>query len=201
MHIEIEDRRGELLLKVTAAQLVLTGTLVIAAEASVPENSEHIVSNVVDITLDGEDDSQPDGDVELCFRVEQELSTGSLSNFVLASYSQDDSCWEKESDVKITRVRGETFLCGTTDHFTDFAILLADSEGEAAICSSSEEVVNLLLLILSCVSTAVALGTVVLIIFLATTNSAIDTLLTGEQSSAQRVEKFRQLHKVYVSLT
>lgn len=128
-------------------------------------SSSAIRSVVVDITGDIDDD------ITLCFWTALESGEDS-GDVILAHYDEDDDCWTEDDDSlqkEGNRTRNgveEILLCGNTDHFTNFGILLdvnEDNSGDfsaANLCSSDDVVLPILLIIL----TSVALGTALLIV-------------------------------------
>ena len=115
-----------------------------------PSNS---LSSVIDITLRGPDgaERQPDKAVEICF----ELATSEEDDACLAYWDTRLTGWKCED--KCMQRKGK-FTCGDTDHFTNFAILLAGLGGDA--CSDDDE--NSVIIWLSCAFIILAISIVLL---------------------------------------
>lgn len=110
------------------------------------------------------------GTVELCFWTVLEADEIKDAKLVFVDESED--CLEVADDSlerKDTRSRNgvtESLVCGETDHFTSFAVLLGgvDGDGSAGICSSDSDTVFTLIFILSLASFSFACVVVLLII-------------------------------------
>ena len=119
----------------------------------VPSNS---LSSVIDITLRGPDgaERQPDKAVEICF----ELATSEEDDACLAYWDTRLEGWKCED--KCIQRKGK-FACGDTDHFTNFAILLAGLSGKGGDgCSDNDE--NSVIIWLSCAFIISAISIVLL---------------------------------------
>lgn len=95
-------------------------------------------SVVVDLTLISGDGTtvQPTSDVEICLDVDDKSETA--DHGCLAFFDEEESQWVCE-DLCLD-IDDDGRACGSTDHFTNFAILLSGGSGGAGgQCSSASE--------------------------------------------------------------
>ena len=95
-------------------------------------DNDDVVSLVLDVTPT--DAYQPGDEAVLCFAVTEELQDDSCLGFINEEknppeWECEDSCIEEDSGR----------ACGTTRHFTNFAILLDGGKYGGATCTSTEE--------------------------------------------------------------
>lgn len=94
-----------------------------------------VSESVLDVTLTDSSGREVElvGDAELCFSVDADVDTEDLCLGFIdeeGRWKCEDSCLQEDND----------FLCGTTDHFTSFALLLAGGEnGGGDGCGSSDD--------------------------------------------------------------
>ena len=144
------------LVVILAEEGVLTGKLVI----QVPSRSDSsIISVIVSLELQNGEGGQPEGELSLCFWVPE--SSGKRSDIILVSYEEEESCWqERDSEVeregrRIRRGVREVLLCGSTEHLTDFGLLL--DTGSANLCGSSTNIPIIILYSLTASSVLLAI--------------------------------------------
>lgn len=134
----------------------------IVTEGQTFDNSD-IVSAVIDLSLVDSDGNiiQPSSHVEICFDVSNSRRN---SDLCLGSYNEDNQEW-KCDDYCLER-RHNNLLCGTVNHFTNFAILLQGG-GENG-CGGNDYILgssfNDFMLIMSCVVFCIVFGCIFLFI-------------------------------------
>ena len=96
------------------------------------DTTDQAVSNIIDLSLFDANGNliQPPSSVEICFEItnkhrKKDLCLGSFKN---GAWQCDDNCLKTEGNM----------LCGSADHFTNFAILLGGG-GEDGDCGSETE--------------------------------------------------------------
>lgn len=188
--LTLEDENGEILVYINIPPSVVQGEVIVNIHTNRSESG--IVSNIISVDLeDGEGNSlQPDGPLELCFYVQEDR----VEKLRLASFDDRDECWQKEDHVEVrerrinSRGEEEILVCGQTDHFTDFSILL--NGGDAEVCDGGDGDTDTLLIILSAVGiVASALVVAVIVVSYYYCKSFRHTLQGGE---ANRVEQLRE---------
>ena len=93
------------------------------------------LSVVIDVSLTSLNQSalQPDSSIEICFGVSTDVS---LRESCLGYLNEEKEPPQWECEDRCLKQR-ENFICGKTDHLTNFAILLTGS-GNAAHCDDDE---------------------------------------------------------------
>jgi hypothetical protein len=171
---------------------VISGQLTVTISNSTEPG---IVSPIISIDLD--DGRQPNGDLELCFFVEEQ----DVKKLQLASFDEQDDCWKEEDDVQVedSRVNEETgvtelLVCGEVDHFTDFSILLSSEDG-ASVCSGEAGDGDLQLLIIILAASCIGLAILVILAVMAAHHKCANFRRAIQGSEATRVEKLREITK------
>lgn len=163
---------------------------VTVAPTSVSNSAFRSVIADIDVPYSG-------NEVELCFWTA--LGSGEdINDASLVYYDESEDCFEVEDDSleeRDTRVRNgveEVLLCGTTDHFTTFGVLLGGEDelgsGTNGICGSVNGG-NTVIIILSGAIAGTFLIIIIVVIILTLFVANFRYLMLG--SEAQRVEKLR----------
>merc|ERR1711988_436945 len=132
------------------------------------DRNDNVVSTIVNL------DGDIEGSIELCFWVDEE--NVERDDTALSYYDETDDCWKEEDSELEERGSREmngtkqTLVCGETDHFTSFAVLLGANAGQDGVCGSDDNAADIdyLILILSASSIGVAIVTVIIILIVAT---------------------------------
>ncbi len=99
-----------------------------------PSGQDEIRSTVVDVSLAN---PLPDGsfNAEICLEVER-TDGESKDDLCLGFFNEEKRRWECQDSCleRNNTARGREVLCGKTDHFTSFAILLAGGSVEGSGC-------------------------------------------------------------------
>ena len=136
--IQLPDFQGNTVVTVEFENIGNSGLVLNAAPAQSGGElgSQAIESGVVALVLTDQfgTDTQPTKEVEICI-----MQSGDIDvDKACLGYLNEDSIvprWECEDE---SLKKKDTFLCGTTDHFTNFAILLDSSNGGGSDSESYE---------------------------------------------------------------
>lgn len=150
-------------------------------------------------TVDGEP-LQPDGTVAICFR-----KNATDGDFVLIRGAyMSESCLEDldivDEQPEVHREGDHVLVCGVTDHFTTFSLLLIGGDDGLSLvsrCSSAEGfAVPLMLWLLHLIAVGVALTCIVCIVWVVWHNRQARKVVYG--SEGDRIVEVRKSRDRYV---
>lgn len=104
----------------------------VKAKPGVSDGATPLASSVVEVTLvddGGNPVSQLDGDVQICLRPNPGADTGTSC---LGYLNEKTKTWVCEDECLSANDKGQ--LCGSTNHFTNFALLLTGGSGSSDKC-------------------------------------------------------------------
>lgn len=126
---KLESSDGAFALTVPVDVIKKDGT--VKAKPGAADGATPLASSVIDVTLideNGNTVSQLDNDVEICLRP----TPGADTSTSCLGYLNDKNTWVCEDECLSGNDKGQ--LCGSTNHFTNFALLLTGGSGSSDKC-------------------------------------------------------------------